>query len=114
MKKELLVQIARTFKMKSRSSVRLMLLFVGLTSLVLLGVSQTANAEPIAAGDDVFASTGQYTITINDPFFPGGFTETISLYSAGVDATVHRDGQVGNMINTEIVSLSIYSETVRM
>ncbi len=76
-----------------------------------------AMADPIVAGDDVFQSTGQFDVEIFDPFFPGGFVETIFLDSLGVPATVHRDLQVGDnpgTIDTEIVSLDLFGVSVNI
>jgi len=76
-------------------------------ALVVLGAN-AARAAPIVAGDDILnASYGKITITIFDPFFPGGVTEEIDVEQALEEAIIHRDLQVGTTIDTEIVSLEM-------
>lgn len=71
-------------------------------------------ASPIVAGDDVIPnSVGAFTLTIFDPFFPGGFTEKIDLMSSAAQI-VHRDAQVGTTIDTEIVSLDLVGASVNV
>lgn len=82
------------------------LIAIGLSILL----SNNVNGDPIPAGDDPFSSTGELTLTVNDPFFPGGFTETISFDSMGSNGMLHRDAQVGDnpgTIDTEIVALTL-------
>lgn len=89
-------------------------ILIAAAMIVVLGGAMGAKAEPIIAGDDALhGSYGKMTITIFDPFFPGGFTETVNLSQVG-DATIHRNEQVGTTIDTEIVSLNLSGTSINV
>lgn len=98
------------------------LIYLTLSALIVatgLGDSDIAFATSIVDGDDIFPSVGEITITLFDDLGglqPGfvGFTETIALDSGGTVATVHRDTQVGDTIDTEIVSLDLFGTSVNV
>ncbi len=74
-----------------------------------------AFALPIVAGDDTFPSVGEIEITtLPNPFSIPVFNETIHLDSMGTFATVHRDEQVGDTIDTEIVSLDLFGTSTNV
>ena len=130
MLKALLIKIARTFKMNGRGNVRLTLLFVGLTSLVLLSVSESANALPIGPGShwvdsavvsaqDSFASIMVFGVDITldgipefDATFFGGPGTTIVNRSEALDDSLTfpglepLDGHM-DVIDTEIISMNL-------
>ncbi len=84
-----------------------------LVFVVALSVPAVSRAAVISAGTDTVPwSTAVFTVTINDPFFPGGFTELIDLSSGsfGIVRQLQQgdgDGGGDDFINTEIVSLSL-------
>ena len=75
--------------------------------VLVLVLARSSLAMLTIAGDDTFSSIGKITIEIFDPFYSGGFTETIVLNDGGIPGIVHRDAQIGTTIDTEIVSLNL-------
>ena len=115
------VQIAKAFKMKSLSSVRLILLFAGLTSLVLLSVSESANAFPLPhwventpGGFDSFMSTATIEVEVIDSGqnFTAVFSgPTTVLRSDPFDNPDPLDPGHNNQIDTEIVSMNLTADS---
>ena len=82
--------------------------FLTAVSLFLVFGAARSEAGLVPAGEDFFSSRGTVSVEIYDPFYPGGFTEVISLSSNGFPLShVHRDAQVVTTINTEMVSLDL-------
>lgn len=91
-------------------------MYVTIVGVLYLALSLgEVTASPIEAGYDVFPSIGMIEITTlpNSLGIPI-FTETISLKSTTTQAIVHRDEQVGNVIDTELVSLDLFGSSINL
>ena len=81
--------------------------------LASLGGSIVFGSVIDAGIDTVSMSTAVFTITINDPYFAGGFTETISLTSGpfSIERQLQQgvgDGTASSYIDTEILGLTFH------
>lgn len=82
------------------------------TGLVLALSAGQVSAAPIPAQDHLVQVEAEVDIAINDPFFPGGFAETLMMKTAnGMPAEWHYDAQIGDTIATEIVSMDLFGNS---
>ncbi len=73
----------------------------------------------IAGTDTVTNSSAAFTIQINDPFFPGGFSELIPLTSGPFTIVRQQqqglgDGSAGSFIDTEILGLTLIGTSINV
>ncbi|MCC6509199.1 MAG: PEP-CTERM sorting domain-containing protein [Pirellulaceae bacterium] len=73
----------------------------------------------IAGVDTPTSSTADFTIQINDPFFPGGFSELVKLNSGAFSIIRQQqqglgDGSAASFIDTEILGLTLTSTSANV
>jgi hypothetical protein len=88
-------------------------------SALFVTLCQRQVTAGVLAGEDNFPSIGQMNVMVFDPPYPGGFTELIALNSldpflVNHPTHVHRDAQIGSVINTEMISLDLYGTSVNV
>ncbi len=129
MNKEGVVGATKLFNMNNRNSFKLILLFLGLTSIMLLSASESANAVQIGPGthwvdtglpgQDSFSSLMEFGVDITldgvpefDATFVGGSGTTVVDRSTALDDSIFFpglrpvDGHL-DVIDTEIVSMQL-------